>query len=195
MPHTSHFHALSVRSILEAPLALVHAEAHVGFDDPAAAVLTDLRIASSVVVPADEPLQDARRLMQHAGVRMAFVLDAAGGVIGLVTAADLQGERVLQVATRRGLGHGELNVAAVMTPVADWAAVDAAALPRARVGDIVATFRQTAQRYLIVVERDAQGTPAIRGVFSANRVERALGHAIEEELRSNTFSALAAALA
>lgn len=191
----THFHALPVRSILEAPLALVRAEAHVGFDDPAATVLTDLRIASSVVVPAEEPLEDARRLMQHAGVRMAFVFDAAGGVIGLVTAADLQGERALQAAMRRGMSHGELSVADVMTPVADWASVDAAALPRARVGDIVATFRATAQRYLIVVERDADGVPTIRGVFSANRVERALGHAIEEELRSATFSALAAALA
>jgi CBS domain containing-hemolysin-like protein len=194
MPPHAHYHALTVRSILEAPLALVHAEAHVEFDDPATAVLTDLRIASSVVVPVDEPLEDARRLMQHAGVRMAFVLDAAAGVIGLVTAADLQGERALQAGMRRGMSHGELSVADVMTPVADWAAVDAAALQRARVGDIVATFRATAQRYLIVVERDAQGAPAIRGVFSANRVERALGHAIEEELRSNTFSALAAAL-
>ncbi|WP_127996242.1 CBS domain-containing protein [Piscinibacter defluvii] len=190
-----HYHALQVRSILEAPLALVHAEAHVGFDDPASAVLTDLRIASSVVVPVEEPLEDARRLMQHAGVRMAFVFDAAGGVIGLVTAADLQGERALQAATRRGVEYGELSVADVMTAVADWAVVDAAALPRARVGDIVATFRATAQRYLIVVEPGAKGEPVIRGLFSANRVERALGHAIEEELRSNTFSALAQALA
>ena len=195
-----HYHALPVRPALEAPLALVHGEAHVGFDDPASAVLTDLRIASSVVVPADEPLEDARRLMQHAGVRMAFVLEARGGVIGLVTAADLQGERALQAATRRGLGHGELSVADVMTPVAAWAAVDAADLPRARVGDIVATFRATGQRYLIVVERVVAGEgeaerPMIRGVFSANRVERALGHAIEHELRSATFSALAQALA
>lgn len=190
-----HFHALPVRSILEAPLALVHAEAHVGFEDPATAVLTDLRIASSVVVPIEEPLEDARRLMQHAGVRMAFVFDAAGGVIGLVTAADLQGERALQAATRRRVEYSELSVADVMTAVADWAAIDAADLPRARVGDIVATFRATAQRYLIVVERDARGAPSIRGLFSANRVERALGHAIEEELRSNTFLALARALA
>lgn len=190
-----HFHALPVRSILEAPLALVHAEAHVGFDDPASAVLTDLRIASSVVVPVEEPLEDARRLMQYAGVRMAFVFDAAGGVIGLVTAADLQGERALQAATRRDVEYGELSVADVMTAVADWAVVDAAALPRARVGDIVATFRATAQRYLIVVEPGAKGEPVVRGLFSANRVERALGHAIEEELRSNTFSALAQALA
>ncbi|MBX3606229.1 MAG: CBS domain-containing protein [Piscinibacter sp.] len=190
-----HFHALPVRSVLEAPLGLVHAEAHVEFDDPATAVLTDLRIASSVVVPSDEPLEDTRRLMQHAGVRMAFVLDAAGGVVGLVTAADLQGERALQAATQRGTSHGELCVADLMTPVVDWAVVDAGDVPRARVGDIVATFRATAQRYLIVVERDARQNPVVRGVFSANRVERALGHAIEEELRSNTFSALAAALA
>lgn len=195
MSHTMHFHALPVRPALEAPLALVRSEAHVELDDPASAVLTDLRIASSVVVPIDEPLEDARRLMQHAGVRMAFVLESHGGVVGLVTAADLQGERALQVAHRRGVAYGDLTVADVMTPVAQWAAIDVRELSRARVGDVVASFRATAQRYLIVVERDAQGASMVRGVFSANRVERALGHAIEEELRSATFSALAQALA
>lgn len=191
----AHFHALPVRPALDAPLALVRSEAHVELDDPASAVLTDLRIASSVVVPIDEPLEDARRLMQHAGVRMAFVLDAAGGVTGLVTAADLQGERAMQAAMRRGAAHGDLAVADVMTPVAHWSAIDVRALARARVGDVVASFRATGQRYLIVVEAEAGGAVAIRGVFSANRVERALGHAIEEELRSATFSALAQALA
>ena len=191
----AHYHALPVRPALDAPLTLVRSEAHVELDDPASAVLTDLRIASSVVVPIDEPLEDARRLMQHAGVRMAFVLDAAGGVTGLVTAADLQGERPLQAATRRGVAYGDLAVADVMTPVAHWSAIEARALARARVGDVVASFRATGQRYLIVVEADAGGAVAIRGVFSANRVERALGHAIEEELRSATFSALAQALA
>lgn len=191
----AHYHALPVRTSLDAPLALVRSEAHVELGDPAASVLTDLRIASSVVVPLDEPLEEARRLMQHAGVRMAFVLDGGGGVIGLVTAADLQGERALQAGMRRGVGHGELSVADVMTPAAQWCALDAADLARARVGDIVASFRATGHRYLIVVEHDAAGALAIRGVFSANRVERALGHRIEEELRSATFSALAAALA
>lgn len=187
-------HALPVRPALDAPLTLAQSEAHVELDDPASAVFTDLRIASSVVVPIDEALEDARRLMQHAGVRMAFVLDG-GGVTGLVTAADLQGERALQASTRRGMPHGELGVADVMTPVAHWAAIDASHLARARVGDIVATFRATVQRYLIVVEGGGAGPAVIRGVFSANRVERALGRTIEEELRSNSFSALAAALA
>ena len=77
-----------------------------------------------------------------------------------------------------------------MTPVAHWSAIEALRLARARVGDVVASFRATGQRYLIVVEADAGGAVAIRGVFSANRVEP-LGHAIEEELRSATFSALA----
>lgn len=191
----AHYHALPVRPALDAPLSLVRSEAHVELDDPASAVLTDLRIASSVVVPIEEPLEDARRLMQHAGVRMAFVLESHGGVVGLVTAADLQGEGAMQAATRRGVGYGDLNVADVMTPVAHWSAIDVRDLSRARVGDIVASFRATAKRYLIVVEHDAQGKAAIRGVFSANRVERALGHTIEEELRSATFSALARALA
>lgn len=193
---------LPVQSPGDGVLKLVDSEQHAELDDPAATLFTDLRVAPSVVVPATEPLAASLRLMQHAGVRMAFVSDAAGGIVGLVTAADLQGERPMRAAQARQVSYHDLSVEEVMTPASRWVTLDADHLRRAEVGHIVATMLATGQRYLIVTETVKEtdsmlnGTTRtmVRGLYSANRVERALGHPIDEELRSRSFADLAAAL-
>lgn len=194
---------LSVQPPLEAVLRLVNSEQHASLEDPAATLFTDLRISPSVVVADSEPLPATLRLMQQAGVRMAFVRDPAGGIVGLVTASDLQGELPMLIAQSRLVSYSDLSVAEVMTPASRWVTLDVDHLRRAEVGHIVATFLATGARYLIVTEtvhessdmfNDTSRT-VVRGLYSANRIERALGHAIEEEIRSRSFADLAAALA
>lgn len=199
----SSYTPLPVSSPHDTVVTLVNSEQHASLEDPAVTLFTDLRIAPSVVVPTSEPLPATLRLMQHAGVRMAFVCDATGGIVGLVTAADLQGERPMLVAQARLVSYHDLIVAEVMTPTSQWVTLDADHLRRAEVGDIVATFLTCGARYLIVTEtvRDPTGLrndatrTVVRGLYSANRVERALGQPIGEEIRSRNFADLAAALA
>lgn len=191
----THYTALPAPLLRDTSLTLATSEARVSPDDPASEILTDLHVAPSVSVPATEALWPTLRLMQLAGVRMALVVDTHRTVTGLVTAADLEGERPMQAAVERGLPHGDLSVTDVMTPLARWPAVPFAALQRARVGDVVASFRHTGSRYLLVTEPGPDGRTALRGVFSANRAERALGQRIDEELRSRSFSELHSALA
>lgn len=194
---------LQVSSPHDTVVTLVNSEQHAGLDDPAVSLFTDLRVAPSVVVPTSEPLPATLRLMQHAGVRMAFVCDAAGGVVGMVTAADLQGERPMLVAQARLVSYHDLIVAEVMTPTSQWVTLDADHLRRAEVGHIVATFLASGARYLIVTETIHESSnmlndttrTVVRGLYSANRIERALGHPIGEEIRSRSFADLAAALA
>lgn len=189
--------ALAIHQPKEASIPLVQSDPHAELTDPASAIFTDLRVASSVAVPSSEPLGDSLRLMQLAGVRMAFVTQGSGSVVGLVTAADLHGERPMLLAGQRGVSHRDLSVADVMTPVSAWVTVDVKNVAKARVGDIVATFQASGHRYLIVTEMvstDATLRSVVRGLFSANRAERALGHSIDQDIRSRSFSELAAAL-
>jgi hypothetical protein len=198
---TNRFDPLPLQPQAQPALSLVQAESHVWLTDPSTDVFTDLRVAAGVTVPATESLVDTRRLMQLAGVRMAFVIEAPDRIIGMVTLADLQGERAARVASTRAVALRELPVHDVMTPVAQWAVIDFARLAWAKVGHVVETFRATGQRYLIVTEQikghAAEAVPkrVIRGLFSANRVERALGQSIEDGLRSRNFAELAGALA
>jgi hypothetical protein len=197
IPHR--FDPLPLEPAAPPALSLAQAEPHVWLTDPATEVFTDLRVAAGVVVPSTEALEDTRRLMQFAGVRMAFISEAPERIIGLVTLADLQGERAAQVASARGVPQRELPVHDVMLPVAHWARIDFARLAWAKVGHLVETFRATGQRYLIVTERvtshaDIASRAVIRGLFSANRLERALGRSIEDGLHSRSFAELAGVL-
>ena len=197
---TDHFEPLPLQAMQQPALSLVQAEPHVWLTDPAGEVFTDLRVAAGVVVPTTDSLEETRRLMQLAGVRMAFVTDAPERIIGMVTLADLQGERPAQVASVRAVPVRDLPVVDLMTPVAQWTTIDFGRLAWAKVGHVVETFRASGQRYLIVTEQvaghGAEAAPkiVIRGLFSANRVERAIGQPIEDALRSRSFAELAGAL-
>ena len=196
----AHFDLLPLQAPPQPTLSLPRAEPRVWPTDPATEVFTDLRVAPGVTVPATDSLEDTRRLMQLAGVRMAFVVDAGERIIGLATLADLQGERAAQVAAARALPQRDLPVLDVMTPVAQWLVIDAGCLAWAKVGHVVATLRASGQRYLVVTEQatahaaGAQPQAVVRGVFSANRIERATGEPIEDPLRSRSFAELAGAI-
>ena len=198
-----YYHPVEVQTPRDAVLSLSRSEQQARLDDPARTVYTDLRTSPAVVVPAIDSLPDTHKLMQRAGVRMAFVSDPNGGIIGLVTAADLQGERPMQAAQARLVAHEDLSVAEVMTPTSRWTTLDVDHLRMGEVGHIVATFLATGVRYLVVTEvvtersgmfNDVSRT-VVCGLYSANRLERALGHPISEEMRSRSFADLHAALA
>jgi CBS domain-containing protein len=144
------------------------------------AVMTDLDRTPMVTVEADTQIDDALRLMKHAGVRSAIVVDDGGRLLGLVTAYDILGEkpvRLLQSAGRSAASQGRAGVlvAAVMEPIAQWQVVDVAELQRFTVADVVETFRRLGHTHLPVVERMAGGEDRLRGLLSAAEVARRTG--------------------
>lgn len=166
-------------------------------DTPSLALLTDLAHGPRVSVYPDDPIDDAIELMKRAGVRMAFVVTTAGSVttpIGMVTAHDLLGERPMQVAAGVPLARHELRVRDLMEPIERWHVIDIATARNARVGHVVETMRATGKRHLIVIQQRDRGT-VVRGVFSATRIERALGRSIDETMHSRSFADVEAALA
>ena len=192
----SYFHSLQVLGTPLQQVAIARVDAHATLEDPAQRLMTDLDSSACVCVPADASLGDAERLMQYAGVRMAFVVD--GGIVsGNVTLADLRGERTLRITGSRHVPYEELVVRDVMTSLVDWTSIHLGDVWTATIGDIVATMRDNGARYLFVLSGKAgsDSVPRVRGIFSASRIEKALGAPISVELRSRSFADLAVALA
>lgn len=162
--------------------------------DRALPLLTDLRFAPVVVASHRDGLDQTLHVMMRAGVRMAFVSGADGQLAGLVTADVIMGERPVQRAMTDQVHHDDLTVADLMTPLNHWEVTDLAHVRTARVGDIVATLREHGMRYLLVTEQH-EGQTTLRGLFSAKRLEMALGQAIEDDLHAHSFAELEAVLA
>jgi CBS domain containing-hemolysin-like protein len=166
----------------QARLAGLHCEVaetdksrRVSLDSPAVEVMTDLTRVPAATIAADTPLPEANRAMLLRGVRMLLVMDPRRLVVGLISVADLLGERPLRIAGERRVRLGELTVANVMTPLEAIEAVELAEVLRADVGHVLATLRRSGRQHALVLERQEGGRGMIRGVFSASQIARQLG--------------------
>ncbi|GAB4348683.1 MAG: hypothetical protein Kow0073_01660 [Immundisolibacter sp.] len=196
------FHPLALTGA-DSPVHLVSADMltvpQVTLDDAASTVITDLRGAATLTVPADTRIDAALERMIHAGVRLLFVVDGGFTLLGLITAHDIEGERPMQFLHSHGaavgdLRRGDIRVGDLMEPVEQWRVLLTSSLVGARVGDLVATFAGSGRRHLVVVEPERDGSHRLCGLCSARRLERALGQPIDTGPSARNFAQLVQAI-
>ncbi|HUW39231.1 MAG TPA: CBS domain-containing protein [Rhodocyclaceae bacterium] len=162
--------------------------------DPAVSVMVDFARECPLTVGLERHIDDALQDMIKGGVRTLLVLDE-GHVVGLITAYDIQGERPLQFlqssdCVHESCLHKDITVADIMTPLEQLPVLDLRDVSAARVGDLLETFKATAQTHLVVVEGTSGSSMQVRGLISCARLERQLGadpgsvprHRIEREM-------------
>jgi hypothetical protein len=193
MPIQSRFMPLSTKP-LQGPPRKPETYCRATLSDRALSVFTDLRYSAIVTADHLDRLDETAELLLKSGVHMGFVSDVHGRIVGMVSAEQLGGERPLQRAMAANVRHDELTLEDVMTPLADWAVIDVGELAHARVGDVVETLHATGQRYLFVSEKVDDGT-ALRGLFSARRIEEALEASIVGDGHARSFAELGTLLA
>ncbi len=160
---------------LQCDVADVSAECRARLDSAAIDVMTDLLRVPAATVSSGISQEEAHLAMQARGVRLLLVTDPVRGVIGVVTAADLLGERPIRVAQEHALRVDEVSVEQVMTPLASMEAVSLDDVMRAEVGHVVATLRRSGRQHALVIEAVAPQHVRIRGIFSTTQIARQLG--------------------
>jgi hypothetical protein len=194
MPIQSRFMPLATTSLARPPRK-PETTCRATLSDRALSVFTDLRYSAIVTADHLDRLGETAELLLKSGVHMGFVSDVHGRIVGMVSAEQLGGERPLQRAMAANVRHDELTLEDLMAPLSDWAVIDAGELAHARVGDIVETLHATGQRYLFVTEKLEDGEIALRGLFSARRIEEALEAAIDSDGHAHSFAELGSLLA
>lgn len=163
----------------------------VTLDDPAFAVMTDLRNVPAASTSPGEPIAKAHAQMIQRGVRLLFVLEAGGTLEGVITATDLLGEKPIRFMQDRGVTHNEITVADIMTPASLLEAIPVQDVAQMRVGHIVATHKAVRRQHIMVSE---EGGRRVRGLFSAAQVARQLGLELQTMEVAQTFADVEAAL-
>lgn len=164
-------------------------------DTPAIEVMTDLRRVPAATISPYTALAEANQAMILRGVRSLLVTTDDRRVVGLVTSADLMGEKPLQVVRERGVRHDEVVVRDVMTPSARLDAMELSEVLRADVGHVVSTLRSSGRQHALVTTNVAGGRQMIRGIFSASQIARQLGIALNATEVARTFAEIEAAIA
>jgi CBS domain-containing protein len=167
------------------------APGRVTLDDPAFAVMTDLREVSAATTHPEETVDAAHAEMIRRAVRLLFVLDRSGAVAGVITATDILGEKPVRFMQARGVSHREILVEDIMTPASMIEALPLLEVAQMRVGHIVATLKSVGRKHLMVAE---EGGLRIRGLFSASQIARQLGIELQTFEVASSFAEVEAAL-
>ena len=164
-------------------------------DSPAIEVMTDLRRVPAASIQPDLTWVQANHAMILRGVRLLLVVAENGTVVGTLSAADLLGERPVQLAGERRLNRDELTVRDLMVPADAADVIDLADVLRAEVGHVVASLQRLGRQHLLVVDREAAEGPMVRGIFSATQIARQLGVAVQTTEVARTFAQIESAMA
>jgi CBS domain-containing protein len=148
---------------------------HVSPNDPALSVMTDFHERASVTVPDTATIDEAIEHMKHNGVRCAFAIDEAGGlVVGLITSYDIMGDKPLRYMQATGRPRHAVRVRKIMQAVADWRVLDIKDIEQATVADVSELFDVTRLTHIPVMEIGERGAQRLRGLLSGSKLRRLL---------------------
>lgn len=169
-------------------------------------VMTDLTRSTPATIRPQAPVDAANQFMITRGVRLLLVVDERETVLGVITATDIVGEKVLRVSMERGLRRSELTVADIVTGADAVEVLAFADVEGARVGHIVETLRRAGRQHALVVDHDMVPPKLsidpplkramVRGIFSISQIARQLGVALPAGGEvARTFAEIGSAIA
>ncbi len=185
--------ALEHRSLTaEARVSTPPPPSRLTLESPALEAMTDLRKVRAATIAPHRSLSDCNGIMVARGVRLLFVEDARGDVVGVITATDLLGEKPMRFVQERSVTHDEILVSDLMTPASALQALDRQEVSHAQVGHIVATLKAVGRQHTFVTD---EGGKRICGIFSATDIARRAGAEVTTHEVAVNFAEIEAALA
>ena len=161
---------------------------HVTPESLAIDVMTDLRCTHIAVIDPEVTMELANAYMMQRGVRLLFVMNQNGMLAGIITATDILGEKPLRFIQERCVKHCEILVSDIMTPVDKLEAISIEDVNHAKVGNVVASLRDSDRQHTLVTEKCTDGLPIILGIFSLTQIEKQLGESIVPSAVAKTFA-------
>ena len=167
---------------------MINRPTDVALDDAAIEVMTDLNEITPFNIEPTASIDATNEKMIACGVRLLFVTDVDGNLIGIVTAKDIMGEKPVNYIREHGGRREDIIVQDIMTPKNSLDVLSYNDVKRASVGDIIETLNMLGRQHTLVEEISDKGATIIRGIFSSAQISRQLGVTIEPAGRANTFA-------
>ncbi len=166
----------------------------VTFKSSAIEVMTDLRTIQAAVISPDITMEIANTYMMQRGIRTLLVMNDNSSLAGIITATDILGEKPMRFIQERGVKHSEILVMDMMTPLNKLEAIPLEEVMHARVGNIVASLRESDRLHALVSDDPTIGLPRICGIFSWTQIEKQLGAVIPQNNVAKSFAEIESTL-
>ncbi len=166
----------------------------VTLDSSALEVMTDLRKIQAAVIAPDIPMEIANTYMMQRGVRTLLVINSDNSLAGIITATDILGEKPMRFIQERGIKHSEILVMDIMTSLEKLEAIALDEVKHARVGNVVASLRESGRLHALVIDDNVIGLPRICGIFSWTQIEKQLDTVIIPNNVARSFAEIESTL-
>ena len=150
-------------------------EENVTAQSAATDVMTDFTQAAAITMGPCGTLDAAEKRMIASGVRLLLVVDQSNQLLGLITLTDLQGSKPMKYIQEVGGTREDIFLRDIMTKKSEIEALPMKVVELSRVGDIIATMKQSNRQHALVVDYDADNQQSIRGIFSTKQISIQLG--------------------
>lgn len=184
------FNALPVQNLARTgALPTAKPQSHIGSDDSAVHLLRDFAEHRLSVLSSDMSVSEARLWMRLADTSFKVVENQAGDCLGILAIEDVNGEKAMSVANRQGVPLKDVRVRDIMRPISELPAIHYRDLRAATVGDLVSTFREVHEGYLLVLDDDRRqpSRSFLRGLVCAEEQLQRLDLAIDLDHRATKF--------
>ena len=146
---------------------------------PAPQVMTDFRSVRALVVAPDRHVDAALQDMVLGGVR-ALLVTEHDQLLGLLTAADIMGEKPIQflqdpACEGSPCRHSDIHARDIMTPLEQLSTLTFDRVRNLSIRDIVEEFRHAQTTHLLVIQGTGKAHSNVRGIFSRSRIARECG--------------------
>ncbi len=166
----------------------------IGLGSPALNAMTDFKSDRAITISTHESIETAHRKMKEKGIRLLIAVDLHGHVHGLLSVADIQGEKPIRYIQQFGGTRKDITVEDIMISERDLEVLAIEDVRHMKVGDIVETFKKLERMHAMVVEtRGEVEERRVCGIFSLNQIARQLGAKIEIFEIGHTFAQIAQA--
>jgi len=162
-------------------------------DEPAIAVMTDHRLEQAHTCLENKSIDRAMKQMAENKTNMLLVTDTDHVVVGLITSADISGEKAVQYVHDSGKSRDQLKVRHLMTAMDKLPSIEIRHVLNSSIGDVLHTLNDIGSEYMLVSSLQ-DGEPAIRGVFSARSIARSLKIFFNPSPGAKTFAEFTKAL-
>lgn len=163
-------------------------------DDPAVHAMTDLTKTAAMVIGPCATLREAIERMIASNVQLLFVTNQYHHIIGIITSKDVDGERVMRHIAVHGGNRDDIMVRDLMTPQIKIEVLNIEDVRNSLIGDIAETLTRMGRQHALVIEEDADGNEAIRGVLSTTQINKQTGVTIHTSDVASSIAGMKAAL-
>lgn len=160
-------------------------------NDPALKVMTDFRKIRAITTQLGTSIIDCNQHMITNHVRLLLVTDDKNQINGIITAADILGEKPLLHMQKMGCTRDEVQARDIMTPTSNLESLQLNDVEGAKIGDIVTTLIKDGRQHAIVTcSSEGNSDTMICGMFSATHIGTQLGVPIQPTDIAKSFSEL-----